>query len=152
MDAESTPQEQSQNSRYNHLKAQSAVPGRGGISRIRAAFWNTARGLREGLTTEAAIKQEVAIICVALPFSFFIAHDVWTWVALIATLLFVLSIEFLNTAIERLCNHLHPEKHEAIRITKDLASAGVFFALALAGLVWVAALCNGFGLDSAMTR
>jgi diacylglycerol kinase (ATP) len=132
------------NSRYDHLKEQSAVPGRGGIARITAAFWNTASGLREGLTTEAAIKQEVAVACVALPFSFVIAHDLWTWVALIATLLFVLSIEFLNTAIERLCNHIHPDKHEAIRITKDLASAGVFFALALAGLVWVAALWERF--------
>jgi diacylglycerol kinase (ATP) len=132
------------NSHYDHLKEQSAVPGRGGITRITAAFWNTASGLREGLTTEAAIKQEVAVACVALPFSFVIAHDLWTWVALIATLLFVLSIEFLNTAIERLCNHIHPDKHEAIRITKDLASAGVFFALALAGLVWIAALWERF--------
>jgi diacylglycerol kinase (ATP) len=144
MDAESTRQEQLKNSRYNHLNVQSAVPGRGGLTRIRAAFWNTASGLREGLTTEVAIKQEVTIACVALPFSFLIAHDLWTWVALIASLLFVLSIEFLNTAIERLCNHLHPEKHEAIRITKDLASAGVFFALALAGLVWLAALWDRF--------
>jgi diacylglycerol kinase (ATP) len=56
----------------------------------------------------------------------------------------VLAIEFLNTAIERLCNHIQPEKHEAIRITKDLASAGVFFALVLAGLVWVVALWDRF--------
>ncbi len=52
----------------------------------------------------------------------------------------MLSIEFLNTAIERLCNHIQPEKHEAIRITKDLASAGVFFSLLLAALIWGAAL------------
>ena len=66
--------------------------------------------------------------------------------ALVASLLFVLSIEFLNTAIERLCNHIQPDRHEAIRITKDLASAGVFFALALgrAGLDRraVGALCG----------
>src|ERR1700687_3966730 len=99
---ESTHQEQLQNSRYNHLNVQSAVPGRGGITRITAAFWSTASGLREGLTTEAAIKQEVIIAFVAVPFSILIARDLWTWVALVATLLFVLSIEFLNTAIERL--------------------------------------------------
>jgi diacylglycerol kinase (ATP) len=105
-----------------------------------AAFWNSLRGLQEGLATESAIKQEVAIACLLLPLSFFIATDIWTWVALVASLLFVLSIEFLNTAIERLCNHIQPDKHEAIRITKDLASAGVFFSLALAGVVWIAAL------------
>jgi len=86
----------------------------------------------------------VAIACLLLPLSFFIARDVWTWVALIASLLFVLSIEFLNTAIERLCNHIQPDKHEAIRITKDLASAGVFFSLVLAALVWGAALWARF--------
>jgi diacylglycerol kinase (ATP) len=125
-------------------RAQSALPGRGGVARIVAAFWNSLRGLQEGLYTESAIKQEVAIACLLLPLSFFIARDVWTWVALVGSLLFVLSIEFLNTAIERLCNHIQPDKHEAIRITKDLASAGVFFSLALAALVWIAALWARF--------
>jgi diacylglycerol kinase (ATP) len=124
--------------------AHSALPGRGGLARIAAAFWNSLRGLQEGLATESAIKQEVAIAVLLLPLSFFIARDVWTWVALVASLLFVLSIEFLNTAIERLCNHIQPEKHEAIRITKDLASAGVFFSLLLAALVWGAALWMRF--------
>ncbi len=121
------------------------MPGRGGIARIVAAFRNTIGGLREGLSTEAAIKQEFAIACVAVPLSFFIAEDLWTWVALIASLLIVLAVEFLNTAIERLCNHIQPEKHDAIRITKDLGSAAVFFALALAGLVWVVAAFDRFG-------
>ena len=77
--------------------------------------------------------------------SFFIARDLWTWVALIASLLLVLAIEFVNTAIERLCNHIQPDRHDAIRITKDLASAGVFFTLALAGLVWIAAIWARLG-------
>jgi diacylglycerol kinase (ATP) len=123
---------------------QSALPGKGGLARIAAAFWNSLRGLQEGLHTESAIKQEVAIACLLLPLSFFVATDVWTWVALIASLLFVLSVEFMNTAIERLCNHIQPDKHEAIRITKDLASAAVFFSLILAALVWGAALWARF--------
>jgi diacylglycerol kinase (ATP) len=125
-------------------RARSAMPGKGGLARIVAAFFNSMRGLQEGLATESAIKQEVVIACVLLPLSFFIARDVWTWVALVASLFFVLSIEFLNTAIERLCNHIQPDRHEAIRITKDLASAGVFFALALCALVWIAALWARF--------
>ena len=86
----------------------------------------------------------MAIACLLVPLSFFIARDLWTWAALIGSLLFVLSIEFLNTAIERLCNHIQPDRHEAIRITKDLASAGVFFSLALAALVWIVALWARF--------
>jgi len=130
----------------DHLRQRSAVPGKGGMARIGSSFVNTLGGLREGILTEAAIKQEIAITAVAVPLSFFIADSVWVWVALIASLLIVLAVEFLNTAIERLCNHLHPDQHEGIRITKDLASAGVFFALMLAGLVWGAALLATLGV------
>src|SRR4029450_2824907 len=77
-------------------RAHSAMPGRVGLVRIKAAFWNTVGGIKEGLATEAAIKQEVAIACIAFPLSFFIASDLWTWFALIASLLLVLSIEFLS--------------------------------------------------------
>jgi diacylglycerol kinase (ATP) len=144
MDTKRTSEHLSEDADGGLPRAQSALPGRGGFSRIQAAFWNTVHGINEGLSTEAAIKQEVAIACVALPLSFFIATDLWTWVALIASLLLVLAIEFLNTAIERLCNHIQPDKRDAIRITKDLASAGVFFALALGGLVWIAAAVDRF--------
>jgi len=111
-----------------------ALPGRGGLSRIAGATLNSARGLREGLLTEAAVKQEAALAVVLLPASFFVASNVWIWLALIASVLFVLIVEFLNTAVERLCNHVTPERHEAIRVTKDLASTAVFFALSLPAL------------------
>jgi diacylglycerol kinase (ATP) len=130
---------------YKHGREQAALPGRGGLARIRDAFWNTVGGLREGLKTEAAIKQEAAIGLIAIPLSFVIATSLWIWVALIGSLLLLLATEFLNTAIERLCNHIEPEKHDAIRVTKDLASAGVFFAIALVALIWIAALLAKFG-------
>lgn len=139
------PTRSSQGGSYKHLREQPTLPGKGGLARIWSALWNTAGGIREGLKTEAAIKQEAAVALVALPASFLIATDLWTWVALIGSLLLLLAVEFLNTAIERLCNHLHPEKHEAIKVTKDLASAGVFFAIALAGLVWTATILTRFG-------
>jgi diacylglycerol kinase (ATP) len=139
------PPRQSKSTEYKHTREQAAMPGRGGISRIWAAFWNTVGGLREGLSTEAAIKQEAAIALIAFPLSFFVAKDLWTWVALVGSLLFLLAVEFLNTAIERLCNHVQPELHAAIRVTKDLGSAAVFFAILLAALVWIAALLARFG-------
>ena len=127
-------------------RAQAALPGKGGLRRIAAAAINSLRGLREGIETEAAIKQEVAIAAVLLPASFFVATNAWIWLALVGSVLFVLIVEFLNTAVERLCNHVTPELHDAIRITKDLASTGVFFSLCLAGLVWAVALADRFGL------
>jgi diacylglycerol kinase (ATP) len=127
-------------------KQKSALPGAGGLARIGAAALNSVRGLQEGFRTEAAIKQEIAILLVGAPVAVFVATNVWIWVAMVASLLFVLMTEFLNTAVERLCNHVTPERHEAIRVTKDLASAGVFFALVLAGLVWTVAVLDRFGV------
>ncbi len=124
----------------------SGVPGKGGVTRIVSAMKNTVNGLREGVRSEAAIQQEIAILAIALPVSFFIADSLWVWVALIASLLGVLAVEFLNSAIEELCDHLHPDQHKAIGVTKDYGSAGVFFALALAGLVWGAAVLRTFGM------
>lgn len=140
------PPRQPKSAGYKHLREQAALPGRGGLVRIWAALWNSLSGLREGLTTEAAIKQEAAIALLALPVSFVVARDVWTWVALIGSLLFLLAVEFLNTAIERLCNHVQPEMHAAIKVTKDLGSAAVLFAIALAALIWTAALLVRFGV------
>ncbi len=124
----------------------SALPGAGGLSRIVAAGRNSMRGLMEGLRSEAAIKQEIALLVIGVPLAMFVAANVWVWLAMVGSLLFILMIEFLNTAIEQLCNHVTPQRHEAIRVTKDLASAAVFFALLLAGLVWGAALLQRFGV------
>ncbi len=131
--------------RNSDKQGSSALPGRGGLSRIAASAMNSIRGLREGLLTEAAVKQEVAIAIVLLPASFFVATSAWVWLALVVSVLFVLVVEFLNTAVERLCNHVTPELHDNIRVTKDLASTAVFFALCLAGLVWIVALLDRFG-------
>ena len=131
---------------YGNAQRQFALPGRGGLVRIGRSAANSLRGLRDGLVTEAAVKQEVAVAVLAVPMSFLLATDVWIWLALMASVLFVLAVEFLNTAIERLCNHVTPERHEAIRVTKDMASTGVFFALLLAGLVWIVAALHRFGV------
>jgi diacylglycerol kinase (ATP) len=131
---------------YGNADRQFALPGRGGLIRIGNAAVNSLRGLRDGLKTEAAVKQEVAIALIALPFSFLVAANLWVWLALVASVLFVLTVEFLNTAIERLCNHVTPEQNEGIRVTKDLASTGVFFALTLAGLVWLVAILDRIGV------
>ena len=53
------PPRRSPSAGYKHLREQAALPGRGGLARIWAALWNSLSGLREGLATEAAIKQEV---------------------------------------------------------------------------------------------
>ena len=50
----------------------------------------------------------------------------------------VLAAELFNTALEQLCDHLHPEKHANIKVVKDVA-AGAVLILSI-GALWVALL------------
>lgn len=58
----------------------------------------------------------------------------WWWAIMALTIALVVSAELLNTAIEALCDHLHPQRHAAIKVTKDVAAGGVLIA-SLAALV-----------------
>ena len=107
---------------------------------IVVAFLNSWRGLRHGARTERAVRQELALLALGVPVALMLGASLWVKVALIASLLLMLAAEFLNTALEKLCDHLHPGRHPAIGTVKDLASAGAFLAQMIAALVWIAAL------------
>ena len=136
------PNQTQNKSARDQFSSTSAIPGRGGLARIWMAGMNSIRGIITGMRTEAAITQEVFLAGIGILLSFVLAVNVWQWLALIGSLLLVLTAEFLNTAIERLCDHVTPEHHEQIRDIKDFGSAGVFFMLVFAGLVWLVILLN----------
>jgi diacylglycerol kinase (ATP) len=122
-----------------------AQAGRSGIAALVGAFRNSCAGLSHALRTERAVRQEAVALLAALPLSLIVGFGLWQRVALVGVVLLVLVAELLNTAIEKLADHVTPELHPQIGIVKDLASAGVLCALALAGLVWLAALAERFG-------
>lgn len=109
------------------------------------AFLNSWRGLVHGARTERAVRQELLLLVLGVPVALVLGATLWVRVALVASLLLMLAAEFLNTAIEKLCDHLHPDRHPRIGIVKDLASAGTFLAQAIAALVWIAALIERVG-------
>ena len=111
-----------------------------------AAFMNSMAGLSHALRTERAVRQEAFVLALAVPLAFFIAAGLWQFVALVGVVLLVMAVELLNTCIEKLCDHVTPEIHPTIKIVKDMGSAAVFCALAIAGLVWLAALAERLGL------
>ena len=88
------------------------------------------------------MRQEAALLVIGLPVGWWLAATLWVWVALEAALLVVLAVEFLNTAVEKLCDHVTPERHAQIAIVKDLGSAGALCAQVLALMVWLAALAE----------
>jgi diacylglycerol kinase (ATP) len=65
---------------------------------------------------------------------------------MIGTLMVLLAVEFLNTAIEKLADYVTREHHSDIRRIKDFGSAAVFCAISLAGLIWLAAIAVRCGL------
>ncbi|MDP4024841.1 diacylglycerol kinase [Methylobacterium sp. NEAU 140] len=109
------------------------------------AFLNSWRGLHHGARTERAVRQELALLALGVPVALLLGSGLWVRVALVASLLLMLAAEFLNTAVEKLCDHLHPGHDPAIGRVKDLASAGTFMAQVTALLVWVAALIDRLG-------
>jgi diacylglycerol kinase (ATP) len=104
------------------------------------ATLNTIRGLSHGVKNERALRQEAVVFIAAVPAGAFLAPGVGWYVAMIACLIAVLAIELLNTAIEKLADHVTRDRHPQIGLVKDYGSAAVFCALSLAGLVWLAAL------------
>jgi diacylglycerol kinase (ATP) len=115
------------------------------VRRLFSATKNSWHGIVDGVTTEAAVREETVILAVAIPVGFFIAPSPPWYVAMIGVLLVVLAIEFLNTAIEKLSDHVTPEHHYDIGRIKDFGSSAVFCGLCLTGLVWLAALATRIG-------
>ena len=109
------------------------------------AFLNSWRGLVHGARTERAVRLELALLLLGLPLAMVLGATLWVRVALMVSLLLMLAAEFLNTAVEKLCDHLHPGHHPKIGIVKDLASAGAFLAQGIAALIWLAALVERTG-------
>ncbi len=103
------------------------------------AFRNSMRGLSLALRSERAVRQEAVVLAVAIPAAGVLADTLWLAVALIGVVLLVLCVELLNTAIEKLCDHVTPTRHPEIGAIKDVASAAALCSQGLGALVWLAA-------------
>ncbi len=118
--------------------------GRTGIDRmVHATRWSLA-GLRSAYSGENAFRIEINIAVVLLPAAFVVGRD-WVEVALLAgSVLLVLIVELLNSAIEAAIDRVSFDTHELSKRGKDMGSAAVFLALLLCGGVWTAALWQRF--------
>ena len=108
--------------------------------RLWKALFNSINGLGWALSHEEAVQQEAVAFAVALPVSFFVATTIAWWLALVGSLLMLMVVELLNTAVEKLSDHVTPERSSAIKVVKDLGSAAVLLTLIAAFLIWAAAL------------
>ncbi|MGL4323325.1 MAG: diacylglycerol kinase [Beijerinckiaceae bacterium] len=106
------------------------------MKRIVAAFFNSMRAFGRAARTETAVRQELVGLGVALVLAPLIANGLWQFILLISVVLLLLCVEILNTAVEKLCDHVTPDWHDAIRYIKDLGSAAVFCMLVIVAMVW----------------
>jgi diacylglycerol kinase (ATP) len=116
------------------------------VLRLLKASRNSWNGLIACARSEEAFRQELIALAIAVPLAFIVATDAWRRVALIGVVVLLMIAELLNTAIEKLSDHVTPHHHDAIGRIKDMASAAVGLSLLLAGLVWLIALVERFGL------
>ncbi len=116
------------------------------MKRLYNATFNSIRGIIDGVRTEAAVREEAVLLAIAVPLGMAIAPNAAWYVAMIGVILVVMAIEFLNTAVEKLSDHVTPEHHYAIGRIKDFGSAAVFCGLSLTGLVWIVAIGVRFGV------
>jgi diacylglycerol kinase (ATP) len=112
---------------------------------LRAAF-NSWRGLVAAAKSEAAMREELVALALAVPLAFVATPLAWKRLALIGVILLLIVVELLNTAIEKLSDHVTATHHPDIGRIKDMASAAVGIALALAGFTWLLALAEWVGL------
>ena len=114
--------------------------------RLLRATLNSWNGLRAAARSEQAFRQELVTLLLAMPAAFMIATETWRRMVLIGVVVLLMIVELLNTAIEKLSDHVTPEDHPAIGRVKDMGSAAVGLSMLLCGLVWLVALAERFGL------
>ena len=114
--------------------------------RLLKATLNSWNGLRAAARSEQAFRQEIIALLLAIPVAFLVAAETWRRIALIGVIVLLMIVELLNTAIEKLSDHVTPHRHDAIGRIKDMASAAVGLSLLLCGLVWLVALAERMGL------
>jgi diacylglycerol kinase (ATP) len=116
------------------------------LKRLYSATQNSVRGIIDGFKAEPALRDEALLLVAGVMLGIPMAPNGAWYTAMIGALLIVLAVEFLNTGIEKLADHVTREQHSDIRRIKDFGSAAVFCSLCLAGLVWLTALAVRCGL------
>ncbi len=115
-----------------------------------AHFRNAARfsllGMVAAVRHESAFRQELALLIVLIPVAIWIARSVLDFAAMLVSLLLVLVVELLNSAVESAVDRIGPERHELSARAKDYGSAAVFIALTIVVAVWGALIIDRWAL------
>ncbi|MGB4811191.1 MAG: diacylglycerol kinase [Methylophilaceae bacterium] len=115
---------------------ESPFKGKTGLSRLINAFGYSIDGFKAAYEHEDAFRQEVLLAIVLIPLGIYLGKTGVEKALLLAVVLLVLIVELFNSAIEAAIDHTSLEHHPLAKRAKDIGSAAVFVALAIAASVW----------------
>jgi len=111
-------------------------PGKTGIKRIIDAAGYSWQGLSAAVKHESAFRQELFMCLILVPAAFWLGQTAVEYALLIGSLLFVLIVEILNSAIEAVVDRMGDEVHELSGRAKDMGSAAVMLSLLNVVVIW----------------
>lgn len=118
----------------------------GGPRRILNALRYSLQGLRAAIKYEAAFRQELALAVLLIPAAFFLGRTIVEVFFLIGSVVLVLTVELLNSAVEALADALSIDTHPLLGRAKDLGSAAVMLLLLFTIAIWISLAISRFAM------
>ena len=115
-------------------------PDHRGITHVIKAFQYSLQGLRAALRYEEAFRLELLACLIMVPLGIWLGRSALEYALLFSSLLLVLIVELVNSAIEAIVDRISVEHHELSGRAKDIGSAAVFLSLFYVAIVWGALL------------
>ena len=116
------------------------LKGKRGLARILNAFRYSMAGLAAAYRHEEAFRQETWLALILVPAAFFMPVGGLGKALMVGSVLLVLMVELLNSAIEAVVDRVSLDHHELAKRAKDIGSAAVFVSLANVPAVWALVL------------
>ncbi len=114
-----------------------AGSGNTGITRWVKALGFTWLGLKAAYKHEEAFRQEVLLLLVSVPLAIWLGDNGIEIALMIGSVLLLLIVELLNSAIEAVVDRFGGEIHELSGRAKDMGSAAVFIAMVNVAVIWL---------------
>lgn len=122
----------------------SPYKSRSGLRRIFRALGYSLQGIKAALRYESAFRLELTLAVIMVPLAFWLGRSLLEVFLLIFTVIMVLVIELINSALEALADALSLETHPLLGRAKDLGSAAVLLMLLLVFALWGTVAINRF--------
>jgi diacylglycerol kinase (ATP) len=110
--------------------------GKTGLRRIWNALFYSADGFQAAFRHEDAFRQEALLACLLIPVALVLPASGAGKALMVASVLLVLIVELLNSAVEATVDRISLENHQLAKRAKDLGSAAVFVSLINVPVVW----------------